>query len=417
MSDSSNKTNNQQAELPKWIEPKLFEGVLTETEANFKEIYNFNVDHALAPGENFLTIMLKVEIVMKLKDDSLKPITFMLKVGHDNDVSRDLMKKHDIFDVESGMYRDIVPEFEQMYADVGVKVKFGAKSYQLPTDHPYILLENLKVQGFKNVNRIEGFDMEHTKSVLKKIAQWHAASAVRVASKGMYPQEYSTAFFKPESYELMKSIFDSNTQTILDCFKDYDNAEDYYDKVARLQPRMTDEIFKILPVDPNEFNVLNHGDCWSNNIMFKYDDNGKLEETYLVDFQLPRYTTPAQDLLYFIISSTKLDIKLKEFDYFIKYYHENLTESLELLKYGKSIPSLKEIHTILFKYGIFAYMTSTNIMAAALCDPNDNASLDNFTNDSEEGMQFKKLLYSNARYRKHMEAILPWFLYRGILDC
>lgn len=56
-------------------------------------------------------------------------------------------------------------------------------------------------------------------------------------------------------------------------------------------------------------------------------------------------------------------------------------------------------------------------MAAVLCDPTDNASLDNFVNTSEDGVNFKKQMYSNARYRKHMEAIFPWLLYKGLLDC
>lgn len=62
-------------------------------------------------------------------------------------------------------------------------------------------------------------------------------------------------------------------------------------------------------------------------------------------------------------------------------------------------------------------MTCTNVMAAVLCDPTDNASLDNFVQESEEGNKFKRLMYSNARYRKHMEAIYPWLLNKGLLDC
>lgn len=53
------------------------------------------------------------------------------------------------------------------------------------------------------------------------------------------------------------------------------------------------------------FNVLIHGDLWVNNIMF-----GDFEDAVrLVDFQLAHFTSPVIDLLYFIITSTTIDVR------------------------------------------------------------------------------------------------------------
>lgn len=59
---SSNKTL-----VPTWIQSKLFEGLLNDLYNDFANIEEFKVDNALAPGENYATLMLKVEIAMKLK--------------------------------------------------------------------------------------------------------------------------------------------------------------------------------------------------------------------------------------------------------------------------------------------------------------------------------------------------------------
>lgn len=56
-------------------------------------------------------------------------------------------------------------------------------------------------------------------------------------------------------------------------------------------------------------------------------------------------------------------------------------------------------------------------MAGVLCEPTDSANLDNFVGDSEDGQDFKKKLYFNDRYVKHLEAVLPWLCYRGGFEC
>ncbi|XP_061387862.1 uncharacterized protein LOC133322927 [Musca vetustissima] len=424
--DNKNNNNVLDPIVPLWIKAELFEDVLREIDPNFLSIEKFEVNGALSPGENYASIMLKVDIVMKLQDGSNKSQSFMLKVLHDNELFRELIQTYNMFDVESGIYGDVVPELEQILADAGINVRFGPKSYRLATDETHILLENLKDLGFRNANRLEGLDMAHSKSVLNKLALWHAASAVRVQQKGLYPDIYSAGYFRHECYDMMKEMFDSSTKMLLECIREYSNSDLYYEKVVKLQHQVTDELYKVTQnftndgdgEEEDEFRVLNHGDVWSNNIMFKYDEkSGELLETYLVDYQLPSYSSPAQDILYFILTSCKYEIKLQEFDYMIAYYHKLLAENLRLLKYPKKIPSLRDIHCMIFKYGIWGYVSITNVMAPVLCEPSDNANLDNFISETDDGLAFKRQMYSNARYRKHMEAILPWLLNRGLLDC
>lgn len=55
-------------------------------------------------------------------------------------------------------------------------------------------------------------------------------------------------------------------------------------------------------------------------------------------------------------------------------------------------------------------------MAAVLVDPTEMASFDNFLSDTDEAKDFKNLMYSNPRYMKHIQVILPWLLNRGALE-
>lgn len=98
----------------------------------------------------------------------------------------------------------------------------------------------------------------------------------------------------------------------------------------------------------NKFNVLTHGDFWSSNIMFSYNCEKKLNDLILLDFQICKWGSPAEDLLFFISISAAKDIRVKEFDNFISIYHERLVECLKVLNFKKPLPKLRDLHKDLF---------------------------------------------------------------------
>lgn len=178
-----------------------------------------------------------------------------------------------------------------------------------------------------------------------------------------------------------------------------------------------DKFVHLMAYDSNKFNVLNHGDCWSNNILFKYaEDNCTIEETFFVDFQNPTFTPPGQDLFYFLLSSTQLNIKLDKFDYFIRYYHEHLVHNLKLLKYPNKIPKLKDLQMDLMDFGLWALVVSYMTLPVVLLDKTENANFDNYVSDSEEGNKLKSQMFTNERYIEHINKILEWLRNKGLLE-
>ncbi|XP_073819740.1 uncharacterized protein [Musca autumnalis] len=404
---------------PAWIKAELFEEILKETVGDFKSIEKFKVNNALGPGENYATIMLRVNIEVLLPSDSLKQQTFMLKIAPDSKMYREQMSKLELFKTEAGMYRDVVPEFEELYRNKGVDIRFGAKLYDLSDiKEEYLLLEDLSSSDFRNVKRQDCLDIHHAKAVLKKLAQWHAASAARIAERGLYDKIYLDGFFNGSYMKATEDVFDGMIPYILGALRKVPNHDEYFEnfekKLINLNKCLTTEILDN-PGD-NEFKVLNHGDFWCNNIMFQYDYQQQLKETYFVDYQMPRYGSVAQDLYYFILSSTRLELKVNCFDEMIHYYYVNLIEHLKILEYSKPLPRLSDIHQSLLKQSVWAILTVCCIMSGVLCDPTDVASMENFIGTSEDGDKFKQLLYFNDRYLKHMEVILPWLNNRGALD-
>ncbi|KAH8359883.1 hypothetical protein KR093_009297 [Drosophila rubida] len=396
--------------VPDWVTAEMFTDVLKESVEGFSKIKSFKAESGSAAGENYVTIMLRVNIEVELEDGKEKSVSYVLKLPHQSEIYQAILKRNNIFEAERTAFSEIIPEMEKMYRDAGAYVKFGAKSYDLKgAKSEYVLLEDLAPLGFKNMNRIEGLDQVHTESALRKLSQWHAASAVRVANIGPYPEKYSIGTCTEENRPMITQMRTSTSKIFGKCCATFEDNEEYIERIV-------DICYKLAKPDTNEFNVLNHADFWCNNIMYSHDSFGKIKETYMVDFQMLKYGNVAQDLYYFLISSTKLEDKLSKFDYYIKFYHDNLVENLKLLKYSKPVPTLREIHIILFKYGVWGYLTAMGVMSAVLVDPTESANFDTLLSDSDEGANFKSMLYSNSRYRKHMKIILPWLLNRGAFE-
>ncbi|KAH8267219.1 hypothetical protein KR026_008120, partial [Drosophila bipectinata] len=422
--------NQKEVHIPEWLKPEVFEDLIKHEVKDFKQIKSLRARAGVPSGENYATIMLRVELDIETKDNSQVTKAFMLKLPHASEAYRKVIEKTDMFDVERGMYLEVVPELEQLYRDVGVEVNFGAKAYEIPAGDYYVLLEDLKPRAFQNANRLQGLDQAHTENALRKFAQWHAASAVRVERKGPYPEKYTKGFLSNE--DIVEAFCNRSVKIFLDhvhlvkghepYVKDLVSTNDWYEIRLLMNPftqriiseNLLDIVSDINDVKPDDFNALNHGDAWANNIMFQYNESKGISDTYFVDLQLPKWGSVTQDLYYFLLSSTQLDIKTAKFDYFIWFYHSELVKHLKLLKYSKPLPTLRSIRDELSKYNGWAYVCASTIMPYVLLDPSDGNDFEKVLADKDSS--FKKSLFLNPRFHKHMEVLLPWLLHRGALE-
>ena len=82
--------------------------------------------------------------------------------------------------------------------------------------------------------------------------------------------------------------------------------------------------------------------------MFNYLASGELNEVLFLDYQICKWGSPAEDLLFFITISAAKDIRIKEFDHFVAIYHERLVECLKVLGFKGPIPKLRDLQKDMF---------------------------------------------------------------------
>nr|NP_651383.1 uncharacterized protein Dmel_CG10553 [Drosophila melanogaster]AAF56454.1 uncharacterized protein Dmel_CG10553 [Drosophila melanogaster] len=404
--------SQKQVTIPDWVKPTVFEELLKRIVKDYKATKSMRANAGVAAGENYATVMLRIELDVEKEDNTQTTKAFMLKTPHQSEQYRKVIEKTDIFDVERGMYVEVVPELEQLYRDVGLEVKFGAELYDIEASDYYVLLEDLRPRGFGNIDRLEGMDQAHTECVLKKFAQWHAASAVRVETKGPYQEKYTKGFLRNE--EIVDAFINRSIKVFLDNVHLCKGYETYLNDLRIVSGKTFEIVESLNNPSPDEFIALNHGDGWANNIMSQYNTKGEIQDTYFVDLQVPKWGSVTQDLYYFLLSSTSLDIKTSKFDYFIWFYHSELVKHLKLLGYSKTLPTLRRINDALNKYSGWSFICTATILAYVLLDPVDGADFDKVLGDDD--CSFKNSLYINPRFRKHMEVLLPWLQHRGAME-
>ncbi|CAD7091884.1 unnamed protein product [Hermetia illucens] len=410
---SNGEITNGNSTVPEWLNEEYFKDIL-DKEFGKHEITKFSAESATGKGENYASRMTRVLIDLQLEDGTPKSVRYIVKSLIGGELSQSFLGT--VFPKEIEMYEKIVPQINNLYKEAGVDFSVGAKCIKTQIDPPAIILEDLVVAGYENISRFEGMDLDHVHVTLEKLARFHAATARIYEINGPYSEHFNKGIFGPEMLAMMEKMVASTWEVIKSCIQKWGDCEVYIEKMEKLFLRFCDLILEAEKMDPNDFNVLNHGDTWCNNIMFKHNKDGTIDDLKFVDLQVSKWGSPVWDLQYFIISSCSYDIRIEKFDYFVKYYHQHLIESLKLLKYAGKLPKLVEIQIQMLKRGYVCLNTMIGTLSAVLLDPNDSADIEMFFKDSDESDKFRKLVYMTPRYVKAAKSILPFLDNRGILD-
>ncbi|XP_034664625.1 uncharacterized protein LOC117898992 [Drosophila subobscura] len=410
---------NEYLDIPKWVSEDYFLPILEQDVSGFQKIISFTPIAATAPGDNYTSIMIRVHIDILLTDGKEQKISYILKTQLDASKGGALISQMGFFAKEKEMYKDHIPQFVRLYKEAGVYIELAPKCVHLAETPESITLvfEDLSRQNFRNVDRLKGFDMAHMRCVLRKLAELHAASVVNRLLIGPYDSKFYESFFNEKNREVFSNIREQREPQLKKAMLEWGLPDvDIYLKKHPTSSEYFDAGLALSKVDESEFNVLNHGDCWSNNIMFNYKENGEIDRTIFVDLQVAKWGSPAQDLWYMITTSASLDIKVKEFDHFIRIYHDRLTECLKLLKYSNPIPSLRDIQMQMLKHGFWGPFTANGVMVVVLFPSDKDSNMDKLMGAGPEADALREKSFKNPYYADAMRQLLPFFDNKGLLD-
>lgn len=228
---------------------------------------------ANAKGEGYLGEITFLEILDKTTG---KSTNIVVKLAFKNEEVREINPIRHTFLNEIAIYKTIIPAIQQFQNENGIPMFEHVPRCLLTSSeegNEFIVFENIKLQGFELFDKTKILDYQHMEFIFKTYGKFHATTFLY---NKFHPEKFSKlvqdlgnvhkSFFEQDMYRNMTDdVLVGSSQKL----KPYED-----DKAIAAFAKYTKDGTNLL-LDSltykGKYPVLCHGDCWSNNMMFKYD--------------------------------------------------------------------------------------------------------------------------------------------------
>ncbi|BES95773.1 transferase activity, transferring phosphorus-containing groups [Nesidiocoris tenuis] len=299
-------------------------------------------------GQNFLSKIDRLEATAILGSGRRKKINFIVKNQHVTKHMKQFTLETGIFIREIMMFRDILPKMEDLLEEIGDTNDIPWGKCVDVSLYNRIVFEDLTASGYVVYNRMKQLGLQASLLVMKQLGKFHALSKI-LLDRGEIPMDIF-------GHHVWAKMEERNVAIHADVLTKYDKTmeswgEEWKEARERLQkakPKITDMYHKTMKYDPSEFFVLNHGDCQTNNLMYRFgDDSEQPNSLKFIDFQLCFVNSPARDINYFLLLSVRQEVQLEHYDKLLQTYTDSLNYYLTQFKYEGFIPKVGDIKQML----------------------------------------------------------------------
>lgn len=245
--------------------------------------YVINYDRGSNFGDGFVAEIVRAKItgnqlVKGVQEES--ELVVILKLPPENKARREQMGMN-VFEREVTVYNEILPMFQKFQLEKGLKPGQGFisfpkcyyASYDKGKDEAVIIMEDIRKKGFKMLNKYKTIDYPHATAVLETVAQFHGLSlAMKDQCPGIFDKFKGLKDTMSDAMlnDMMKSLTATSVEKAIGALEPHE--ENIKQKLRAFSENITEIIASSTNGESSEpYTVINHGDCWINNIMFKYE--------------------------------------------------------------------------------------------------------------------------------------------------
>ncbi|XP_042230324.1 uncharacterized protein LOC121871847 isoform X2 [Homarus americanus] len=398
---------------------------LTADKGSNAQLVSWDIEDFTRKGDNYMCVVTSIRVQYR-QEGTEKRVTYVAKCATLSQAEsvKDMVSCS--FEKESGFYKYLVPLLNAELNNLGqeqLHIPTYFSSHEIKGEE-LIVMEDLRPDGFKMFDRMKGMDKAHAILVLKELGRLHAASILiqskiqpalgekyKVIEKDF---TYYNKTLEEWGQEMLASMV-TNGAAMLDNIGDYDKVVVWLNEFARDVINVFREQLKKVP----PFEVLCHGDCWNNNILFKYNEEGAPVDVKLLDFQFCSVASPATDLNYFMFNSFNGSDRKENLQAYLNTYYDSFRKVLE--EAGTPVPfSVEELHQEFHKKNIYGLLMSLLIIPIVLnegthkFDFNETSNMEKFREDYKETSLNE--LKNNPIFRPRFIAIIDEMINYGVIS-
>ncbi|CAG0895146.1 unnamed protein product [Darwinula stevensoni] len=344
------------------------------------EVKNFRTERATEAGDNFSTVIYRITANYN-KDPKIEKTCEAVYIGKFLPVQpkqRELVQQIMTFDREVVVYNDLIPAMVNLQ-----KEKLGRDSILVPnvpqciyangksTPIAAVIMEDLFRKGFRLADKYQGLQPDEVRLLMEAYGRYHGLGVFvdRHSDFSSRPIFRDNPFETiPEFHDMMRSCLNSVCKVLEEIPGQEENARKMKDYVVKVDGGR-ERLFEFIGRKGKLLTFL-HGDCWCNNMMFRYDpDTGAPVEIKIFDLQIVAYGNPCRDLMHVFYSSTSKETR-KQKSAFLKLYHDTListTNNLGVVLSYSYEDFLKEIED----HEEFGFLVAMFIIPVILAEKED----------------------------------------------
>lgn len=366
------------SKYPSWLNAEYFQSILASNLKNSSVLVRDVEIEPCGAADGFLSTLLRIKVHYRVNsvDETEIFISKMLS-SQELAVEKVGANGYNVQDKEINFFEVIAPQMRKILSKIEDETDLFPRAIHIDHEHSVLIFNDLKVDEFVMADRMQGLDTAHTELSMKKTAKFHAASLIIHQKHPRVFDNFDVGMFS-RKVKAFNPAFESIFGVVVEEVKTWSGYEKYAEKLDVLQKYFVENATRCFDFDEKDFCVLNHGDLWTNNLMFRYDARGEVTEAILVsftsfestkslisrflsqiDFQFCHWGSPALDLIHFLYTSLNDELYCQdEIEGFVQFYYDELKETLKKLDYDfANFPSLQEFQIEMLRQSFYGEST------------------------------------------------------------